>query len=258
LCDRASKVSQIKRNIFIGTSGYNYHHWRKVFYPEEVSPAKWLEFYAQHFNCVELNVTFYRLPSGKTFDNWYKRTPVDFRFVIKGSRFITHIKRLKDCAEPLKVFFDSAGRLKEKLLCVLWQLPPSFKFEIGRLTDFLKILKRDYSNYLHSFEFRNVSWFNEQTYEVLGKDNFNLCIADSPKFPCCERVTSKFIYLRFHGGKVLYGSEYSDEELTLWAEKVRKWFVSQNPLLFSFFNNDAHGFAVKNALRFKELVEGLL
>ncbi|MFH1288816.1 MAG: DUF72 domain-containing protein [bacterium] len=239
------------KNIFIGTSGYSYPHWKGVFYPTDLSSNKWLEFYARHFNVVELNVTFYRLPSKKSFENWYNKTPKNFKFVIKGSRFITHVKKLNECREPLETFFDNASGLKEKLLCVLWQLPPSFKFNLERLDNFLKLIKNKRFPCLHSFEFRNDSWFNEETYSLLKENNTSLCIADSPVFPRYEELTSSFIYLRLHGGKILYGSEYAEDELNSWADKTTEW-LKDKKLFLAFFNNDSYGFAVKNALKFKE------
>jgi uncharacterized protein YecE (DUF72 family) len=244
----------MNKDIFIGTSGYTYTHWRKVFYPPDLASSKWLEFYSQYFNSVELNVTFYRLPKKEVFKSWYKRTPKDFKFIVKGSRFITHIKRLKDCSDSLKIFFENVSFLKEKLACVLWQLPPSLKGNLAILKNFIKLLKKKYSFTLHSFEFRNQTWFSKETYQLLENNNINLCIADSPNFPTYEILTSSFIYLRFHGGKILYGSNYSEEEIKKWTKKVKNWLKKKN-LLFAFFNNDAYGFAVKNALKFKELLE---
>ncbi|MCD6229070.1 MAG: DUF72 domain-containing protein [Candidatus Omnitrophica bacterium] len=245
----------MKKQIFVGTSGYNYPHWREVFYPANLNPREWLEFYVQYFNSVELNVTFYRLPQKKTFQTWYRKTPHNFRFVLKGSRFITHIKRLSDCQHPLKVFFDSASLLKEKLICVLWQFPPSLKFDCGRLEKFANILRENYSWCLHSFEFRNKTWFNDLTYKILKENNFNLCFPDSPNYPLKEIITSNFLYLRFHGGKVLYGSEYSLPELKKWVKKVKGYLSKKIEKIFVFFNNDAYGFAIKNALQFKELLK---
>jgi len=239
------------KKIYVGTSGYNYEHWRKIFYPPDLAKNKWLSFYTQHFNCVELNVTFYRLPSKKTFISWYKNTPPQFRFVVKGSRFITHIKRLKDCQDSLNIFFENVSLLKEKLICILWQLPPSLKFEYKRLENFLNLLKK--YNCLYSFEFRHQSWFNQLTYKLLKENKMNLCIADSPNFPSQEVITTDFVYLRFHGGRILYGSNYSSQELLSWAEKTKKW-LKKAKLLFAFFNNDAYGFAVKNAQEFKKLL----
>lgn len=246
------KIIKMK-SIFVGTSGYNYLHWKKTFYPSDLDFRKWLEFYSQYFNTVELNVTFYHLPKKEVFKNWYKRTPKDFRFVIKGSRFITHIKKLRDCLASLKIFFENASYLREKLSCVLWQLPPSLKYDFSLLENFIKILKRKYSSILHSFEFRHKSWFTGNTYQLLKKHDINLCIADSPNFPSYKFLTSSFIYLRFHGGKILYGSNYSDKELRNWVKETKEWLKNKK-LLFAFFNNDAYGFAVKNALKFKELL----
>jgi uncharacterized protein YecE (DUF72 family) len=239
--------------IYVGTSGYSYQHWKSRFYPKNLPASKWLEFYSQHFNTVELNYTFYRLPQKKAFQNWHQKTPKNFKFVIKGSRFITHIKRLKDCASPLKEFFKRASSLKEKLACCLWQLPPSFKYDLERLDKFVRILQKNHSAYLHTFEFREKSWFNPQTYSILDKNNISLCIADAPDFKTPDELASSFIYLRFHGGKILYGSQYSDKELIRWAKKAKKW-LGKKKLLFAFFNNDAQSFAVKNALKFKELL----
>jgi uncharacterized protein YecE (DUF72 family) len=149
--------------IWIGTSGYYYKHWQGVFYPLKLPQRKQLEYYSQFFDTVELNVTFYRLPQEKAFLSWYERTPKDFLFTIKGSRFITHIKRLKDCTEPVKRFFEKASLLKEKLGMILWQLPPNFKCNLNRLKDFLDALY-PYTDYHHTFEFRHPSWFCPQSY----------------------------------------------------------------------------------------------
>jgi uncharacterized protein YecE (DUF72 family) len=241
------------KKILVGTSGYNYPHWRNVFYPRGVPSSKWLEFYAQHFPSVELNVTFYRLPTKDTFRNWYKTTPGAFRFIIKGSRFITHIKRLRACQKPLRLFLDHAQELKNKLVCILWQLPPSFKYDQRRLHNFIVLLSRHAPGYAHSFEFRHQSWFNQSAYQRLRQSNYGLCIADSPSFPTHKVLTADFLYLRFHGGKTLYGSEYSQEELNAWVDTVREWSKRIN-LLLAFFNNDAHGFAPKNARQFNTLL----
>ena len=241
------------KKILVGTSGYNYQHWKGVFYPKEIKQNKWLEFYSQHFNTVELNVTFYRLPQKKAFQSWYERAPRDFAFVIKGSRYITHIKRLNACAAPLNLFFKNAAPLKEKLFCVLWQLPPSLKIDLKRLEKFVNILKRKYSFCKHSFEFRHQSWFNDITYEIFEKNNINLCIAHSPNLAVYEVPTSDFLYFRFHGGQRLYSSNYTDQELKEWAQKTKKLSRGKK-IVFAFFNNDASGFAVKNALRLRRLL----
>jgi len=235
--------------LFIGTSGWNYPHWRDVFYPKELSQSSWLQHYTKFFNCVELNVTFYRLVQMKTFQNWYERTPEHFYFVVKGSRFITHIKKIKGIGESLKLFIDNAIELKGKLAAILWQFPPSFKKDLDRLESFLKLLKK--TKLRQAFEFRNENWFDKEVYALLKEYNACLCVAHSSRFPCVKEVTADFLYLRFHGGGSLYSSNYSDKELKEWAAFAKKF---PNKDIFAFFNNDAYGYAVKNALRFRELL----
>jgi uncharacterized protein YecE (DUF72 family) len=248
--------SAIDRMISIGTSGYNYPHWwNGVFYPSDLPQRKWLEFYTEYFDTVELNVTFYRLPRKEVFEGWYKRTSKKFLFAVKGSRFITHIKRLKDCREPLSLLFDHASALKEKLGVVLWQLPPRFSFEKERLEKFCVLLSTLPRSKLHrhAFEFRDESWFCQEAFRILEEFHFAYCIAHGSGLPFMEKVTSNFIYLRLHGGEVLYGSNYSDKELNQWAGKIQSW-KGKGKTVFVYFNNDAYGFAIKNALSLKKLV----
>lgn len=214
-----------------------------------------LEYYAQYFKAVELNVTFYRIPSQKIFKSWYERTPEDFRFVVKGTRIITHLKKLKDCKAILANFLEVVSNLREKAILILWQFPPGFKYAEREMMDFLKELSTSKPRNLYAFEFRHPSWFNSQTYKLLRRYSVSLCIADSPNWPLVEEITSDYLYLRFHGGRLLYGSEYSRSELESWAEKIRKWIKEYRlKKVFAFFNNDAQGFAVKNALTFRELL----
>ncbi|HSB05196.1 MAG TPA: DUF72 domain-containing protein [Thermodesulfobacteriota bacterium] len=245
--------------IRIGTSGYNYPHWWDgIFYPADLPQRKWLEFYAEHFDTVELNVSFYRLPTKESFQNWYKRTPNKFSFGLKGSRFITHIKRLKECREPLSLLMEHASSLKEKLGVVLWQLPPRFRFQKERLEEFcvlLSTLPRSKS-IRHAFEFRDESWFCREATQILEEFNFALCIAHGSGLPSMEAVTSDLIYLRLHGGETLYGSNYSDQELKEWAAKIEGW-KKKGKTAFVYFNNDAYGFAIKNALTLKKLISTL-
>jgi uncharacterized protein YecE (DUF72 family) len=248
--------SAVKSGVFIGTSGYNYPHWwNGTFYPSDLPQKKWLEFYTEYFNTVELNVSFYRLPRKEVFQNWYKRTPKRFIFALKGSRFITHIKRLKDCRDPVSLFFDHASPLKEKLGAVLWQLPPRFKFQKERLEEFcvlLTTLPRS-KFHRHAFEFRDESWFCQEAFRILEDFRFALCLAHGSGLPFTERITSDFMYLRLHGGEVLYGSNYSDKELREWARKIQNW-RKKRKTAFVYFNNDAYGFAVKNGLALKKTI----
>jgi uncharacterized protein YecE (DUF72 family) len=204
---------------------------------------------------VELNVSFYRLPKKEVFQGWYKRTPKKFVFAVKGSRFITHIKRLKDCREPLSLLLDNASSLKEKLGVVLWQLPPRFKFQKERLEEFcvlLSTLPRS-KHHRHAFEFRDESWFCNEAFRVLEEFNFALCIAHGSGLPLKEKINSDFIYLRLHGGEVLYGSNYSDRELKEWGGKIQDW-RKKDKTVFVYFNNDAYGFAIKNGLQLKKII----
>lgn len=241
--------------VYIGTSGYSYQHWGdSVFYPSNLPERKWLEHYAMQLDSVELNVTFYRLPDIAVFKGWRKRTPPGFRFAIKGSRYITHIKRLKGCAGPLGLFQRNAGGLGNKLSLILWQLHPRMEVNTRRLKSFCRLLEKTAARkrVRHAFEFRHQSWFCEDVYDVLGEHNMALCVAHSPRWPLAEVVTANFVYLRFHGGESLYGSNYNDDELRQWAAKIKRWRAEHRDV-YAYFNNDAHGFAVKNAMRLREL-----
>jgi len=244
--------------VRIGTSGYSYSHWKGVFYPATLSPSKWLEYYTRFFDTVELNVTFYRQVKKEVFASWYRRTPDNFLFAVKGPRFITHLKRLRDCRNSLKIFFENALPLKEKMGVVLWQLPPSLKRDTSLLEEFCHVLKEEgYTRYLHAFEFRDNSWFEKEIYRVLKEFSFALCIAHSKRWHFEEIVTGDFLYLRFHGGEILYGSEYSDDELKEWGRKIKEW-ERQKKRVFAYFNNDYKGFAVKNALKLKRSLKNMI
>jgi len=239
------------RKIFIGTSGYIYPHWEGIFYPEDLPKSKKLEYYCQHFKTVELNNTFYRLPSKKTFESWYKRSPKDFIFAVKVSRFITHVKKLKDCKEPWKTFLERALILKEKLGPLLFQLPPFLKKDSRKLKDFIEMLyKNSPKNLKFAFEFRNESWCDSEIYQILKEKNCAWVVVDSPNWPKRYEVTADFAYVRMHGSKVLFSSDYTKEELKELANYIKKW-RKQNLDVFVYFNNDAYGYAVKNA---KELM----
>jgi len=243
--------------VLIGTSGYSYKHWAEgVFYPQGLSQARWFTFYAQQFDTVELNVTFYRLPKITVFENWRQKAPQNFRFSVKGSRYITHIKRLKDVKEPLARLAQRIRPLAEQIDCVLWQLPPSMKDSQQRLSAFCLALMKDsvFCGMKQVFEFRNETWFQRRTYKILQEHGFCLCFADSGSQMGAEVLTGDYIYLRFHGRGARYGSEYSDEELRQWAGKVRDW-KARIKCVYAYFNNDAYGFAPRNARRFRELLK---
>lgn len=231
----------------IGTSGWSYDHWQGLFYPEDLSKDKWLEYYAQSFDTVELNSSFYHLPKLKTFENWRERTPKSFLFSVKSSRFISHILKLNSVRKPLQSLLDAASGLSEKLGPILFQLPPNFTFDLGRLKKFLKILPTDKR---FTFEFRHESWFCSEVYELLRKNNLALTISDMPKYPLVFETTADFVYVRLHGHKVLYVSKYSKAELEVWAQKIKGWLADDLDV-YVYFDNDANANAVQNAQELK-------
>lgn len=241
--------------VFIGTSGYSYPHWRGGFYPPGLSSREWLGFYAAVFNTVELNVTFYRLPRESVFENWYRVTPPGFIFTLKGSRVITHVKRLAAPEESIVLFFSRAALLREKLGAVLWQLPPAMEADRKRLEGFCELLRQHpvARNTRHVFEFRHHSWFVSEIYATLCRCGFALCTADMPRRPCVEEVTASFVYFRFHGHERLYTSSYPAKALAKWAEKMAAHLALGRDV-YAYFNNDAAGHAVANARRLKELL----
>ncbi|TSA10960.1 MAG: DUF72 domain-containing protein [Deltaproteobacteria bacterium] len=237
-------------DIRIGTSGWNYPHWRKLFYPERMPQSKWLNFYAGRFTSVELNASFYRQPTRENFENWRKKTPPDFLWSVKANRYITHIKKLRDTRDSLEIFYRAVEGLSKKLGVVLFQLPPSLRFDEKIFADFLDAQPPGYKI---TFEFRHASWLCEEVYKLLHRKNAAFCISDTAgRYPYAEVITADFIYIRLHGSQVLYGSNYTEDELTTWAAKIKGWQKD----VFVYFDNDYQGYAVQNALRLKEMVSG--
>ncbi|MBU3957338.1 DUF72 domain-containing protein [Patescibacteria group bacterium] len=244
--------------VWIGTSGFSYPHWGKgVFYPPDLPQRDWFLYYTKQFDTVELNVSFYRLPKKETFVNWREKAGPKFVFAVKGSRFITHIKRLKDCQEPVKRFFEAASLLLGDRTShqvgprqvVLWQLPPRYKANLERLSQFLKLLPK---NWRHTFEFRNESWLTDEIYKILKKHKAAIVFQDNPGWPITEKITADFVYLRFHGKTHLYSSCYTENELKEWAKKIKNW-QKEGLDCYAYFNNDALGYAVENAQALKQL-----
>jgi uncharacterized protein YecE (DUF72 family) len=235
---------------YIGTSGWHYEDWRGLFYPPALARSKWLEFYARYFATVELNNSFYRLPSEKAFVNWREASPGNFIFAVKVSRFITHIKRLKDAEEPVQNFLERADLLKEKLGPLLYQLPPNMKRDDKRLAAFLAILPKKYR---HVLEFRHESWFDDDVFKILRSHNAGCCVFDMPGFSSPVMVTADFAYVRFHGSDGLYSSDYSDKELAGWAKKIDS--LGKNlKAVYIYFNNDIAGYALDNAKTMMQLL----
>jgi len=246
-----------KGSLFIGTSGWVYSHWEGIFYPEDLLSKDKLKYFSQHFKTAEINYSFYHLPRPSTYQNWYKQTPEDFLFAVKASRFITHIKRLKEVKEAWKTFIENTLNLKEKLGPILFQFPPSFRAteeNIKRLENFLKLITKSLKpkpyTLKFAFEFRHQSWCDKKVYDLLKKYNVAWVTADSPSYPKAEEVTADFIYIRMHGSKVLFSSNYTKKELEVLSQKIKKWLKSAN--VYCYFNNDAMGYAIENA---KELLK---
>lgn len=228
---------------FIGTSGWVYPHWRGVFYPDKLLQSQWLLYYAEHFPTVELNSSFYRLPSEQAFDGWRDKPPEGFRYSVKASRFITHIKKLKDVAEPVETFLTRARRLGDKLGPVLYQLPPSLKRDDNKLESLLSLLPQGLR---HVIEFRHESWLDDDVYRLLRQYNAALCAFDMPDLSCPLLATTDFAYIRFHGSSELYSGCYSDEELDDWSERISE-LAKKTDEVYIYFNNDIEGFAIENA-----------
>lgn len=250
--------------IRIGTSGYSYKHWRDgVFYPPKLPQKRWLEFYAEQFDTVELNVTFYRVPPESTFKGWFDRTPGDFLFTVKGTRIVTHFKRLVDCRESLEMFTERISHFGPKVGVVLWQLPPRFPFDAARFGEFLDCLP---PGFRHALEVRDESWLCGECYRMCESQNIALVIADWPFVLTFEghpaehpkrRVvevpqTADFVYVRRHGATALYASCYSDDQLEQDAGMIEA--LSRSRDVFCYFNNDAEGNAVRNALTLRQLL----
>jgi len=230
-------------SYYIGTSGWHYEHWRGEFYPEKLPRAKWFEYYTDRFGTVELNNSFYRLPSENTFRSWYESSPEGFVFALKASRFITHIKRLADCREAVDNFTERAKILGGKLGPILYQLPPGLRRDDERLKSFVSGLPHGVR---HVLEFRHGSWLSEDVFDILRGYNIGLCVFDMPSLRCPLTATADFAYIRFHGSGELYSGSYSGEELAGWVERL-SGLGDGVKTVYVYFNNDAGGFALKNA-----------
>lgn len=239
--------------VWVGTSGYIYDWWKGVFYPPELPQSKWFEYYQKTFDTVELNVTFYRLPQEKAFEGWRKKAKRGFLFSLKGSRFITHVKRLKDVLDSVSLFMKRAQILGEHLGPILWQLPPGMKCDLKRLEEFLKILK-DTSHPFHVVELRNRDWVRDEIFDLVEHYGFSVCLSDHPECPVERWKKAPFLYIRRHGKGVLYGGYYTKKDISKDAELV-KGFKGKE--VFIYFNNDQNGYAVLNASEFKSAMESI-
>jgi len=239
------------RPVRVGCSGWNYDDWRGRLYPEGMGPARWLRRYAEVFDTVEVNSTFYRLPTAASVERWAEQTPADFVFAVKASRYLTHVRRLRDLADGVDLLFERIEALvrSQKLGPVVWQLPPNFRRDDERLAEALGALPPG----RHCFEFRHPSWFTEPVYELLRAHEAALVIGDHPRWPFQEReLTTDWTLVRLHHGARGRRGNYSAREIEEWAERIEGW--RRRAEVFVYFNNDWEGFAVENARRLKRLL----
>jgi len=239
--------------VRIGCSGWNYSHWRNgVFYPPRLPPREWLAFYARHFDTVEVNATFYRLPGREVVANWVSVTPPNFLFAVKSSRYLTHVKRLRELGSGIELLYERIEPLvrSSKLGPVLWQLPATFRRDDDRLGAALERLPAG----RHCFEFRHESWFAPEVYELLRRHEVALVIGDHPERPFQNyELTADWTFIRFHAGARGFRGNYSKRELEAWAERIEGWRGRVD--VYAYFNNDWEGFAIKNGLWLRKRLE---
>jgi len=236
--------------LYIGTSGWQYSHWKEKFYPKNLTSKDFLKFYSKYFNTVEVNTSFYHFTKKETFERWKKEVNKNFLFSIKLHRFFTHFRKLKlnkDDKRILKETIEGYKVLGKNLGPILIQLPPSFKKNLKIIEKFLK----NFNNVILAIEFRHFSWLDKETYNFLSKKKVAFVISDSPRWPTEIIKTCDFVYVRFHGKPHLFASRYEKEELQRYAKEIKKL---KPKTLFAYFNNDAEGYAVENALEFKKIL----
>lgn len=236
--------------IWIGTSGWHYKHWIGPFYPRRLPLSGMLDYYTRHFDTVELNNTFYRLPTPAALTNWRDSTPPGFQFAVKGSRFLTHMKKLNNAEAGLKRFLDAARILDPKLGPILFQLPPNWQRDLDRLSAFLALLQ---PHRHFAFEFRDPTWSTAPTYELLTRYNAAYCIYDLAGYISPFEVTADFMWIRLHGPGGKYQGSYSDERLEEWARRIDDWSRRLSDV-YVYFDNDDSGYAPRDALRLKALL----
>ena len=258
------KISKISNGVYIGTSGWQYKHWQGVFYPDDLEQKDLFYYYTRFFKTVEINSSFYHLPKKATFAGWAKNSPEDFLYALKVWRRITHLKKLKNIGDDLNIFYERASVLGKKFGPLLFQFPPSFKAReetmkrLEKLGQLIRVNSRANSRKFASkqcaFEFRHASWFSKKVYEILRKYNLSLAWADTPSYPYKEEVTADYVYIRLHGHEVLYDSKYTLAQLKEYARKIKK-LRNLGKDVYVYFDNDARGYAVKNAKELKCLLK---
>ena len=250
-----------RRLLRVGCSGWNYSSWRGRFYPPDLPTTRWLVHYASVFDTVEVNNTFYRLPEAGTFASWRAQTPPAFLATIKASRFLTHVKRLKDPEEPLERLFTRASALGSKLGPVLYQVPSNFHRDVTRLTAFLEALPRHPApgarrRVRHVMEFRHPSWYEPRVFQLLTRFDVALCLHDKNGSEIDSPFVGPFAYVRFHGTTGHYHGSYSERALAGWAVRLaEQWHKGRE--VYAYFNNDPDAVAPGDALRLRRALERL-
>jgi len=239
------------KQIHVGTSGWHYNHWKTVFYPETIPSSDWLSYYAGQFATVEINNSFYQMPEKETLEHWREIAPADFVFSVKASRYITHMKKLKDPREPVNRFMTSIESLGKKLGPVLFQLPPKWQCNADRLASFLSILP---SGNRYALEFRDESWFNQRVYHILEAHNAAFCIYHLDNMTSPRKVTADFAYIRLHGPARPYQGSYDPQTLAGWVGAMTSW-ADQGRKIYCYFDNDQQGYAAQNALLMKNMMD---
>ncbi len=240
--------------IRIGCSGWNYKHWRERFYPKGLPARSWFQYYSEHFDTVEINNSFYRLPAAETFDKWREQAPPGFCYAVKANRFLTQAKKLKDCEEPLARMMPPFRHLGDTLGPILYQLPPVLKLNLERLESFLELAPKDV---LNVFEFRDPSWYVPETLALLNRHGAAFCVHDMAGSASERWAVGRAAYVRFHGGTGKYWGRYSDEVLLSWTD----WIVDQarsGRQVWCYFNNDIDGHAIHDAQTLKAMVRQAL
>ncbi len=236
----------------LGTSGWSYRHWKGLFYPEKLKQKDWLPFYAESFNSVEVNMTFYRLPGESTVEKWFGITGDDFLFTLKAPGVITHNRRLAGIEGSLDRFYTLVNLLGHKGKCILFQLPPSFHLTAENLDRVNRLLKLLNINYDHVLEFRHSSWWCDQCYRLLEK-RCGFCTVNGLGMPSDLVITGDYAYLRFHGEN--YDTLYTDPQLQTYVDLLYETVQNRDlKRIYIYFNNDYRGFAVKNGMRIKKMI----
>ena len=236
--------------IHVGCSGWVYKHWRGLLYPEGLPQKRWFERYAEEFDTVEINASFYRLPLATTFEGWREKAPEGFHYAVKVNRFITHMKKLIDCEEETNRFIELARPLGEKLGPLLYQLPPSLHKNLERLDAFLARLPNDLE---HVVEFRHRSWYDEEVLALLDRHGVGFVAHDMRGLVTPRWASGRTAYVRFHGSGGRYSGRYSDEVLLGWTDWCLKQ-VRSGKSCWCYFNNDMHGHAIEDARTLKSMV----